>query len=123
MNQNDAYDFQQVYRLVRVFGKQQGHYGHVPGMFGIVFKPLSVGQVCAALDEFFLVYEAAEIDYPPESFVVCHCLKFHVPGKVIHIFKTSIANMMYFWCRKTFYHEKIKTCCVFVSLLHGLQLH
>ena len=65
-------------------------------MFGIVFKPLAVSQVCAALDEFFFIYETAEIDYLPESFVVCHCSKFYMPGKVIHIFKTSVANTMYF---------------------------
>ena len=72
----------------------------VPGMFGIVFKPLAVSQVCAALDEFFFVYEAAEIDYPPESFVVCHCSKFHVQRQSYPYFQDIGENTMYFCPRK-----------------------
>jgi hypothetical protein len=46
MNQAHQHHLCNVYGLVRVFPEQICHNCHVPRMFGVIFVPASVGQVC-----------------------------------------------------------------------------
>ena len=55
MDQDHGNGFQNIDFFVGMFRHQNGHQRHMPGMFGIVFLPLSIGQPSLTEDLFLLV--------------------------------------------------------------------
>ena len=85
VDQDHGYGLKHINLFVGVFAQQYCHKRHVPGMFGIVFKPLAAGDQRAAFDFLFRVRLQNKIKllFQPFRCFVCHVLPFFISVHIV----------------------------------------